>query len=109
MVLSPARPVHRRWLADGPGRAMAGGWFEFAAVLLDANLAGAGPPPGRPLPDSTPFTRDRTSSPAVRTEYVQKGEQIMIICACNRKPSGTSATLPRHPTIHTEGIARPCA
>ena len=42
--LSLARPVHRRWLADGPGRAMAGGWCGFAAVSLDANLAGADPP-----------------------------------------------------------------
>ena len=37
--LSASRSAHRRWLADGPGRATMGGWFGCAALWSDANVA----------------------------------------------------------------------
>ena len=38
-ALSASRSAHKRWLADGPGRAMTGGWFGCAALWSDTNVA----------------------------------------------------------------------
>ena len=37
-ALSASRSAHGQWLADGPGRAMTGGWFGCAALWSDANV-----------------------------------------------------------------------